>query len=133
MLNQMVTTPTYVKIEEELYYVAGIEERGNVNLQAVYGAASKNLPVDSPIWNEVVLAEEGGETILVTGESATADNAEFVAEVSGWLESAGLKNGVPAYRICGDGYQSKRLYVIEDERRAFGEGEWVSVGDSLVK
>ena len=133
MINQKVTTPTYVKIQEEIYYVAGIEEGGNVTLQAVYGAASKNLSVDSPIWNEVVLAEEGGETVLVTGDAATADNAEFVAEISGWMESAGLKNGVPAYRICGDGYQSKRLYVIEDERRAFCEGAWVSKGDSLVR
>ena len=58
-------------------------------------------------------------------------DAAQIAEIEGYVRSAGTKNGVPAYRIEHDGYTS-RLYQIPDEKRLIAEGDWVDAGEQLT-
>ena len=57
--------------------------------------------------------------------------AAQIAEIEGYIQSAGTKAGVPAYRIEHDGYVS-RLYQIPDEKRRVAEGDWVNAGEPLT-
>ena len=59
------------------------------------------------------------------------DDAAEIAEIEGYVRSAGTKNGVPNYRIEHGDYTSK-LYPIPDEKRRVAEGDWVDAGDSLT-
>ena len=57
--------------------------------------------------------------------------AAQIAEIEGYVRSAGTKSGVPTYRIEHDGYTS-RLYQIPDEKRRVAEGDWVDAGEPLT-
>ena len=57
--------------------------------------------------------------------------AAQIAEIEGYVQSAGTKGGVPAYRIEHEGYVS-RLYQIPDEKRQVNEGDWVEAGQPLT-
>ena len=57
--------------------------------------------------------------------------AAQIAEIEGYIRSAGTKAGVPAYRIEHEGYVS-RLYQIPDEKRRVAEGDWVNAGEPLT-
>ena len=58
-------------------------------------------------------------------------DAAQIAEIEGYVRSAGTKSGVPAYRIEHEGYSS-RLYQIPDEKRLIAEGDWVNAGEPLT-
>ena len=58
-------------------------------------------------------------------------DAAQIAEIEGYIRSAGTKAGVPAYRIEHEGYVS-RLYQIPDEKRRVAEGDWVNAGEPLT-
>ena len=58
-------------------------------------------------------------------------DAAQIAEIEGYVRSAGTKGGVPAYRIEHEGYSS-RLYQIPDEKRLIAEGDWVNAGEPLT-
>ena len=58
-------------------------------------------------------------------------DAAQIAEIEGFVRSAGTKNGVPMYRIEHEGYTS-RLYQIPDEKRLIAEGDWVDAGEQLT-
>ncbi len=57
--------------------------------------------------------------------------AAEIAEIEGYVQSAGTKSGIPAYRIEHGTYQS-RLYQIPDEKRRVAEGDWVNAGEPLT-
>ena len=57
--------------------------------------------------------------------------AAEIAEIEGYVQSAGTKSGIPAYRIEHEGYES-RLYQIPDEKRRVAEGDWVNAGEPLT-
>jgi hypothetical protein len=57
--------------------------------------------------------------------------AAEIAEIEGYVQSAGTKSGIPTYRIEHEGYQS-RLYQIPDEKRRVAEGDWVDAGEPLT-
>ena len=57
--------------------------------------------------------------------------AAQIAEIEGYVRSAGTKGGVPQYRIEHEGYES-RLYQIPDEKRRVAEGDWVDAGEPLT-
>ena len=57
--------------------------------------------------------------------------AAEIAEIEGYVQSAGTKSGIPAYRIEHEGHQS-RLYQIPDEKRRVAEGDWVHAGEPLT-
>ncbi|MCY3721284.1 MAG: DNA-directed RNA polymerase subunit beta' [Candidatus Poribacteria bacterium] len=57
--------------------------------------------------------------------------AAEIAEIEGYVQSAGTKSGIPAYRIEHGTYQS-RLYQIPDEKRRVAEGDWVHAGEPLT-
>ena len=57
--------------------------------------------------------------------------AAEIAEIEGFVRSAGTKSGIPAYRIEHGTYQS-RLYQIPDEKRRVAEGDWVNAGEPLT-
>ena len=57
--------------------------------------------------------------------------AAEIAEIEGYVQSAGTKSGIPTYRIEHEGYQS-RLYQIPDEKRRVAEGDWVNAGEPLT-
>ncbi len=57
--------------------------------------------------------------------------AAQIAEIEGFVRSAGTKSGVPTYRIEHEGYES-RLYQIPDEKRLIAEGDWVDAGEQLT-
>ncbi|CAI8010707.1 DNA-directed RNA polymerase subunit beta' [Geodia barretti] len=57
--------------------------------------------------------------------------AAEIAEIEGYVQSAGMKSGIPTYRIEHEGYQS-RLYQIPDEKRRVAEGDWVDAGEPLT-
>ena len=59
-------------------------------------------------------------------------DAAQIAEIEGYVRSAGTKAGVPAYRIEHGEYVS-RLYQIPDEKRRVNEGEWVEAGEPLTE
>ena len=58
-------------------------------------------------------------------------DAAQIAEIEGYVRSAGTKSGVPTYRIEHEGYTS-RLYQIPDEKRLIAEGDWVDAGEQLT-
>ena len=58
-------------------------------------------------------------------------DAAQIAEIEGFVRSAGTKNGIPTYRIEHEGYES-RLYQIPDEKRLIAEGDWVDAGEQLT-
>jgi DNA-directed RNA polymerase subunit beta' len=70
-------------------------------------------------------------TELFEARRPKSDDAAEIAEIEGYVRSAGTKNGVPNYRIEHEGYES-RLYPIPDEKRRVAEGDWVNAGDSLT-
>ena len=57
--------------------------------------------------------------------------AAEIAEIEGYVQSAGTKAGIPTYRIEHEGYES-RLYQIPDEKRRVAEGDWVNAGEPLT-
>ena len=57
--------------------------------------------------------------------------AAEIAEIEGYVQSAGTKAGIPTYRIEHEGYES-RLYQIPDEKRRVAEGDWVDAGEPLT-
>ena len=57
--------------------------------------------------------------------------AAQIAEIEGYVRSAGTKAGVPTYRIEHEGYVS-RPYQIPDEKRRVAEGDWVDAGEPLT-
>lgn len=58
-------------------------------------------------------------------------DAAEIAEIEGFIESAGTKSGVPTYRIVDEGHES-RLYEIPDEKRRVTEGDRVEAGQPLT-
>ena len=58
--------------------------------------------------------------------------AAQIAEIEGYVRSAGTKGGVPTYRIEDKGYESKKTYQIPDEKRLIAEGDWVDAGQQLT-
>ena len=59
-------------------------------------------------------------------------DAAQIAEIEGFIRSAGTKSGVPAYRIEHEGYESRQIYQIPDEKRRVAEGDWVNAGEPLT-
>ena len=57
--------------------------------------------------------------------------AAEIAEIEGYVQSAGTKSGIPTYRIEHEGYQSDP-YPIPDEKRRVAEGDWVNAGEPLT-
>jgi DNA-directed RNA polymerase subunit beta' len=70
-------------------------------------------------------------TELFEARRPKSDDAAEIAEIEGYVRFAGMKNGVPTYRIEHEGYES-RLYQIPDEKRRVAEGDWVNAGDTLT-
>ena len=70
-------------------------------------------------------------TDLFEARRPKRDEAAEIAEIEGYIESAGSKAGVPTYRIVHEGHES-RLYAIQDEKRLFTEGDWVEAGQPLT-
>ncbi len=58
-------------------------------------------------------------------------DAAQIAEIEGFVRSAGTKGGVPTYRIEHEDYKSG-LYQIPDEKRLIAEGDWVDAGEPLT-
>ena len=58
-------------------------------------------------------------------------DAAQIAEIEGYVRSAGAKGGVPTYRIEHEDYKSG-LYQIPDEKRLVAEGDWVDAGEPLT-
>ncbi len=58
-------------------------------------------------------------------------DAAQIAEIEGYIRSAGTKAGVPTYRIEHEGYVS-RIYQIPDEKRRVAEDDWVNAGEPLT-
>ncbi len=58
-------------------------------------------------------------------------DAAQIAEIEGYVRSAGTKGGIPQYRIEHEGYVS-RPYQIPDEKRRVAEGDWVDAGEPLT-
>ncbi len=60
-------------------------------------------------------------------------DAAQIAEIEGYVRSAGTKAGVPTYRIEHEDYKSA-LYQIPDEKRlvTVAEGDWVDAGEPLT-
>ena len=70
-------------------------------------------------------------TDLFEARRPKREDAAEIAEIEGFIESAGSKAGVPTYRIVHEGHES-RLYAIQDEKRIFTEGDWVEAGQPLT-
>ena len=70
-------------------------------------------------------------TELFEARRPKRESAAQIAEIEGYVRSAGTKSGIPAYRIEHEGYQS-RLYQIPDEKRRVAEGDWVNAGEPLT-
>ncbi len=70
-------------------------------------------------------------TELFEARPPKTDDAAEIAEIEGYVRSAGIKNGVPNYRVEHGDYKS-RLYPIPDEKRRVAEGDWVNAGDTLT-
>ena len=70
-------------------------------------------------------------TELFEARRPKSDDAAEIAEIEGYVRSAGTKNGVPNYHIEHGDYKS-RPYPIPDEKRRVAEGDWVNAGDSLT-
>ena len=70
-------------------------------------------------------------TELFEARRPKRDEAAEIAEIEGYVQSAGTKSGIPAYRIEHGTYQS-RLYQIPDEKRRVAEGDWVNAGEPLT-
>ena len=70
-------------------------------------------------------------TDLFEARHPKREDAAEIAEIEGYLESAGSKAGVPTYRIVHEGHKS-RLYAIPDEKRRVTEGDWVEAGQPLT-
>ena len=61
--------------------------------------------------------------------------AAEIAEIEGYVQSAGTKSGIPAYRIehrTEHRTYRSRLYQIPDEKRRVAEGDWVHAGEPLT-
>ena len=62
-------------------------------------------------------------------------DAAQIAEIEGYVRSAGTKGGVPQYRIehrTEHGEYVSRPYQIPDEKRRVAEGDWVDAGEPLT-
>ena len=70
-------------------------------------------------------------TALFEARPPKRGEAAEIAEIEGYVESAGTKSGIPTYHIEHEGYQS-RLYQIPDEKRRVAEGDWVDAGEPLT-
>ena len=70
-------------------------------------------------------------TDLFEARRLKRDDAAQIAEIEGYVRSAGTKSGVPAYRIEHEVYVS-RVYQIPDEKRLVAEGDWVDAGEPLT-
>ena len=70
-------------------------------------------------------------TALFEARAPKRGEAAEIAEIEGYVQSAGTKSGIPAYRIEHDGYES-RLYQIPDEKRRVAERDWVNAGEPLT-
>ena len=60
-------------------------------------------------------------------------DAAQIAEIEGYVRSAGTKGGVPQYRIEHEGYVSRQIYQIPDEKLRVAEGDWVDAGQPLTE
>lgn len=70
-------------------------------------------------------------TDLFEARQPKREDAAEIAEIEGYIESAGSKSGVPTYRIVHEGHES-RLYAIPDEKRRVTEGDLVEAGQPLT-
>ena len=70
-------------------------------------------------------------TDLFEARRPKREDAAEIAEIEGFIESAGTKAGVPTYRIVDEGHES-RLYAIPDEKRRVTEGDRVEAGQPLT-
>ena len=71
-------------------------------------------------------------TELFEARRPKRESAAQIAEIEGYVRSAGTKSGVPAYRIEHEGYESRQVYQIPDEKRRVAEGDWVNAGEPLT-
>ncbi len=77
-------------------------------------------------------------TELFEARRPKSDDAAEIAEIEGYVQFDGMKNGVPTYYIEDDGYKSKKLYSIPDEKwtEELSIGGWVGkkveAGDKLT-
>ena len=71
-------------------------------------------------------------TDLFEARRPKREDAAEIAEIEGYIESAGTKRGVPTYRIVHGEHES-RLYEILDEKRHVTEGDWVEAGQPLTE
>ena len=81
--------------------------------------------------NDDIVAGIPRVTELFEARRPKREVAAQIAEIEGYVQSAGAKSGIPAYRIEHEGYQS-RLYQIPDEKRRVAEGDWVNAGEPLT-
>ena len=81
--------------------------------------------------NDDIVAGIPRVTELFEARRPKREVAAQIAEIEGYVQSAGTKSGIPAYRIEHEGYQS-RLYQIPDEKRRVAEGDWVNAGEPLT-
>ena len=70
-------------------------------------------------------------TDLFEARRPKREDAAEIAEIEGYIESAGTKRGVPTYRIVHGEHESG-LYEILDEKRRVTEGDWVEAGQPLT-
>ena len=70
-------------------------------------------------------------TDLFEARRPKREDAAEIAEIEGYLESAGTKRGLPTYRIVHEEHES-RLYEIPDEKRRVTEGDRVKAGQPLT-
>ncbi len=81
--------------------------------------------------NDDIVAGIPRVTELFEARRPKREVAAQIAEIEGYVQSAGTKSGIPTYRIEHEGYQS-RLYQIPDEKRRVAEGDWVNAGEPLT-
>ncbi|MDE0323915.1 MAG: DNA-directed RNA polymerase subunit beta' [Candidatus Poribacteria bacterium] len=83
--------------------------------------------------NDDIVAGIPRVTELFEARRPKREVAAQIAEIEGYVQSAGTKSGIPTYRIEHEGYES-RLYQIPDEKRKrhVAEGNWVNAGEPLT-
>ena len=81
--------------------------------------------------NQDIVAGIPRVTELFEARRPKRGEAAEIAEIEGYVQSAGTKSGNPAYRIEHETYQSK-IYEIPDEKRRVAEGDWVNAGEPLT-
>ncbi len=82
--------------------------------------------------NDDIVAGIPRVTELFEARRPKREVAAQIAEIEGYVRSAGMKSGVPAYYIEHEGYESRQVYQIPDEKRRVAEGDWVNAGEPLT-